>query len=361
MKNIVIAGYYGYQNSGDDAILHSICDDIKSLSEEVSITVLSNQPDLTMREYPVKAVNRFGFSQVRGAIKSCDILLMGGGSLIQDVTSTRSLYYYLAILWMAKIYKKKIVLYGNGIGPVTKWFNKPSVRLTLNTVDIITLREHLSIDVLKKLKVDKPEIEVTADPVFNLKVHEDMELENMFTMERIPTDKKLVGVMFRSWSHEESYTKKMAKICDKIVEDYGYHIVFIPLKHPTDIIVSNEIAKKMHHKATIIEHRYHEEKLIMFISKLHMVLSMRLHGLIYSALHGVPMIGFNYDPKVAYYANELNIPVVDDMRHLHNDEIMGFIEDIEENYVSHQENINIQLSRLKNEAGKNREYLEKLL
>lgn len=360
MKNIVIAGYYGYQNSGDDAILHSICNDIKELQEDVTITVLSNQPDLTIREYPVKSVNRFSFGQVRQAIKQCDILLMGGGSLIQDITSTRSLYYYLTILWMAKLFRKKIILYGNGIGPITKWYNKPVCRVTLNKVDIITLREHFSLDVLKQLKIIKPIIEVTADPVFNLKIHEDMDLQDMLEMERIPQDQKLVGVMFRSWSHEESYTKKMAKICDRLIEEYNYHIVFIPLKHPTDIIVSNEIAKKMHHKATIIEHRYHEEKLIMFISKLHLVLSMRLHGIIYSALYKVPMIGFNYDPKVAYYANELKIPIVNDMLHIYEDEIMGYINEIEENYEQHQKVLEEQLIRLKKEAFKNREYLEKL-
>ena len=140
MKKIIVAGYYGYQNSGDDAILHSICYDIRQLDFETSITVLSNQPDITKREYGVNSVNRFDFRQVKKEIKKADVVVMGGGSLIQDLTSTRSLYYYLALLWMAKWYKKEVMLYGNGIGPIKKWYNIPLTRLTLNQVDIITLR-----------------------------------------------------------------------------------------------------------------------------------------------------------------------------------------------------------------------------
>jgi len=120
MKKILVSGYYGYQNSGDDAILHSICHDIKQLNIESEITVLSNQPHVTMSEYSVNAVDRFNLKKVIKQIKNCDVLVMGGGTLIQDLTSTRSLYYYLGIIWMAKFYKKKVMLYGNGIGSAAK-------------------------------------------------------------------------------------------------------------------------------------------------------------------------------------------------------------------------------------------------
>ncbi len=238
MKNIVVAGYYGYQNSGDDAILHSICNDILQLDIETSITVLSNQPRVTMGEYPVRSVNRFNAKDVLKAVKACDVLVMGGGSLIQDLTSTRSLYYYLGILWFAKFYKKPIMLYGNGIGPIKHWYNKPLTTLTLNGVDIITLREHLSKELLTKLKVTKPLIEITADPVFNLELDPTIGTEELHEIECVPTDKPLVGVLFRSWSHEESYTRRIAKVCDHIIDTYGYHIVFVPLKHPADLIVA---------------------------------------------------------------------------------------------------------------------------
>jgi len=361
MKKILVAGYYGYQNSGDDAILHSICHDILQLDIETNITVLSNQPRVTMGEYPVNAVDRFNLKEVIKQVKNCDALVMGGGSLIQDLTSTRSLYYYLGILWFAKFYKKPIMLYGNGIGPIHKWYNKPLTTFTLNRVDVITLREHLSKELLNKLKVTKPIIEITADPVFNLELSQDIHTADLYEIERVPNDKPIVGVLFRSWSHEESYSRKMAKVCDRIIETYDYNIVFVPMKHPADLIVAFEIMKKMKHKATVIEHRYNEEKLIAFMGEMRLLLSMRLHGLIYGALKQVPTIGFNYDPKVEYYAKELDIPIVEDMRHIHVDKIMEQIEYLEKNRDTVIAKMSIRVDELKQEAKRNREYLLRLL
>ncbi len=361
MKRIVVAGYYGYQNSGDDAILHSICHDIRQLDVETDITVLSNQPKVTKREYDVKSVNRFNMGEVLAAIKNTDILVMGGGSLIQDLTSTRSLFYYLALLWIAKLHRKKIMLYGNGIGPIKKWYNRPLVKWTLNGVDVITLREHLSKELLKGLRVNRPIVEITADPVFNLELDDTIDNSDIYEVERIPEDKPIIGLLFRSWSHEDSYTRKMAKVCDQIIETYDYNIVFIPMKHPADLIVSFEIVKKMHHKAYVIEHRYNEKKLISFLGGLDMLLSMRLHGLIYGALKQVPVIGFNYDPKVEYYAKELDIPFVEDMRHIHVDKIMEMIRDLEENRESIIAKMKVRVDELKSEARRNRDYLNDLL
>jgi len=361
MKKILVAGYYGYQNSGDDAILHSICSDILELNIETGITVLSNQPGLTMREYPVKAIDRFNLKDIVREIKSCDVVVMGGGSLIQDLTSTRSLYYYLGILWIAKFHRKAVMLYGNGIGPIKRWYNKPLTTLTLNMVNVITLREHLSKELLAKLHVSRPIIQVTADPVFNLKLNYEIRTDDIYETEKIPKDKPIVGVLFRSWSHEESYTRRMARVCDQIINTYDYNIVFVPMKHPADLIVAFEIIKKMHHKAYLIENRYHEEKLINFMGEMRFIMSMRLHGLIYGALKQVPLIGFNYDPKVEYYAKELDIPIVDDMRHIHVEKIMELIEELEENRESVAARLAFRADELKQEAKRNRDYLNQLL
>ncbi len=361
MKKVLVAGYYGYQNSGDDAILHSICNDILSLDLDTSITVLSNQPQLTMREYPVHAVNRFGFRDVLREIRACDVLVMGGGSLIQDATSTRSLYYYLYLIWSAKFHNKKVMLYGNGIGPIHHLYNKSISKYILNKVDIITLREHLSKKILNRLGVKKPAIEITADPVFNLEIREDVGYKNIYDMEGIPTDKPLVGVMFRSWMYEESYTRKMAKICDAIIETYDYHIVFVPMKHPTDLVISLEILRKMKHSGTVISNRYNEEQLICFMGDFELILSMRLHALIYGALNNVPMLGFNYDPKVEYNAEELQISYVKSMRHIHVGHVMEQIKDIVQNKEAYKDELSQRVEKLKRQAKENRKYLQKLL
>ena len=122
--HVVMSGYYGFSNAGDDAILQSIHQSIQEASDEVEVTVLSNNPEETKRVYGLNAVPRFQIFSVIKALRRCDALLSGGGSLLQDRTSTRSLIYYLSIMRAAKLMGKPVMLYANGIGPVEKPENR---------------------------------------------------------------------------------------------------------------------------------------------------------------------------------------------------------------------------------------------
>ena len=97
MNDILISGYYGFKNSGDDALLQAIVNDLKEYKSDVKLTVLSNSPEETERIYKIKAVSRLNPFSVIGAILKSKMLLSGGGTLIQDRTSTKSLIYYLAM------------------------------------------------------------------------------------------------------------------------------------------------------------------------------------------------------------------------------------------------------------------------
>ncbi len=361
MKKIVVAGYYGYRNSGDDAILHSICQDLRQLNQNNQITVLSNEPNLTMKEYPVHAVYRFSLLKVIRALKQSDLLLLGGGSLIQDMTSTRSLYYYLGLLWIAMLFKKPIIIYANGIGPLVHRYNRPFTRWTLNRVNVITLRERLSKEALSLLKITKPQIEVTADPVFNLQIKKEQSINEILHREKIPTDKPLFGVMFRSWNNQSHYVATMARICDALVETYDCYIIFVPMKYPSDLTVAIDINAAMEHKGTILEHRYNEETLINFMGHMDLMLCMRLHAMIYGALEHVPMLGFNYDPKVEYYAKELGIPYVKDMKSIDMEDVLSMIHEVLTHREVYDVRIKEQVLRLKAAAKRNPYWVEWLL
>ena len=86
------------------------------------------------------------------AMRSCN-LFISGGSLLQDITSTRSLLYYLALMKIALIFNKPVMVYANGIGPINRKLNKILTRSILNRVDYITLRDQDSKLFLDQLKV----------------------------------------------------------------------------------------------------------------------------------------------------------------------------------------------------------------
>ncbi len=360
MIKFLITGYYGFLNSGDDAILTSMCEDVRDLGLNSKITILSNNPQETEKEYKVHATNRFNMIAVIKEIKSADVLLMGGGSLLQDCTSTRSLIYYLAILWLAKAFGKKTMIYANGIGPIRRRVNRWITKYMLNKVDLITLREKLSYKELEKLGVRKPLIKVTADPVFSLKL-KPQNLEQIFEQEKIETSKPLVGVLFRPWKNQEEYSTKMALICDYVVRELGMNILFIPMKYPTDLKISNSISEKMECKSYSLNNKYDVNTIIEVIGKTRFVLSMRLHALLYAALKNKPMIGYIYDPKVKYFLEEMNISALEDIESFTVESSIKEIHNILEGYLEIQMEIEKQVDLLKKKAEDNKKYLMQLI
>ncbi len=127
MYNILISGYYGFNNIGDESILRTVIDNLREKLPDVEITVLSQDPAQTAEKYAVKAARRMNLWDIFRSVWKCDMLLSGGGSLLQDATSSRSILYYLFILRLAQLLGKRTFIYSQGIGPI---FEKRNRKLT---------------------------------------------------------------------------------------------------------------------------------------------------------------------------------------------------------------------------------------
>ena len=231
--DVVLSGYYGHKNSGDDALLSAIIKEIKQQKEDARFAVLSANPEETKNVYGVDAVNRFNPLAVYRAIKKTKLFINGGGSLIQDVTSSKSLYYYLLAIKAALKLKKKTMLYANGIGPVYRKKNKGYASKILNQVDYITLRDERSVEVLNSMGVTNPPICVTSDPSVSITPHGIERVKEIFNNERIDLKPYFV-ISIREWKNK-NIASEVAKAADYISKTYGLTPVFIPMQNPNDI------------------------------------------------------------------------------------------------------------------------------
>ncbi|MBQ1603097.1 MAG: polysaccharide pyruvyl transferase family protein, partial [Oscillospiraceae bacterium] len=111
MVNILISGYYGFDNIGDESILRTVINSLRARVPDCHLTVLSHNPAATREKYGVDAVDRMSLREIVREIRRCDLLISGGGSLLQDVTSSKSIHYYLTIIRLAKLYGKKVFIY----------------------------------------------------------------------------------------------------------------------------------------------------------------------------------------------------------------------------------------------------------
>lgn len=299
---ILISGYYGFKNSGDDALLMSIIQDLQKHKESPNVVVLSANPKETNRIYRVKAINRLNPFAIWRHMKKADMLISGGGTLIQDTTSTKSLWYYLAVISLAKKHKLKVMLYSNGIGPLNKEKNKVRTRKTINNVDLITLRDDKSLEILKQIGVTKPKTIVTADPALNLDGADKERGLEILKKAGVPVDKSLLGISVRKWRDVGAdFEDAVARACDYAVEKYGLYPVFLPMQASKDLAISQSIMRKMKYKSSIIDSHQAVTDMLAVVKCMNMCIGMRLHMLIYSAINAVPLVGLVYDPKISSF------------------------------------------------------------
>lgn len=366
MINLLIAGYHGFGNCGDEATLQAMTDNIRKMASDVVVTALSFDPEFTKTEYKIDSVQRFNAVQVLKVIIKSDIILSGGGTLLQDGTSTRSLMYYLSIIKTAKLFHKRVMLYANGIGPVNGKFNRKMIKSVVNNVDMITLREKLSEQDLRNIGVNKPHIYVTADPAFTLKPIKKEEVFKILKAENIPLENDIIGISVRNWEKSkygcESYITEMAKACDNLARE-GKTILLIPMQFPKDVGISKMLMEKMKEKSYILKKEYSPLEILGIVSILKLMLSMRLHTLIFAAVGRIPMIGIIYDPKIEYYLSVLNMPSGGDVRNekLDSEKLSKKIKDMFENYDKYLSIINIRAAELIKKAEQNDKLLNEQL
>ena len=144
MVNILISGYYGFDNIGDESILRTLVSSLREHIPDCSLTVLSHNPASTREKYGVEAVERMSPMAILRAVKKCDMLISGGGSLLQDVTSSKSLHYYLSIIRCAQFFRKKVFIYSQGIGPIDRPGNRRAAAKALKKADGIVVRDERS-------------------------------------------------------------------------------------------------------------------------------------------------------------------------------------------------------------------------
>ncbi|MEK6646167.1 MAG: polysaccharide pyruvyl transferase CsaB [Candidatus Firestonebacteria bacterium] len=308
MMKILISGYYGFKNAGDELILEALLGRFKKiLSEKEEIVILSNIPSVTSKLYGVKSINRKNFWLIIKELLNTNLFITGGGGLFQDVTSIKSLMYYLFLIFIAQILNVKTMLYACGIGPINTKIGKFWTRLILKKVDYITLRDNFSYEVLKSIGIYREDIVICADPVVTLnegnKSAGEILLKKIFKNTNVP----ILGIAPRACSTSIDFCKVIAEFSDKLIEANNWNVIFIPFDLQNDITVIKNITSKMKKKHFVLDN-YTLSELVDVVSALDILLGMRLHSLILACANKIPAIGINYDPKVKNFQQLIDMP-----------------------------------------------------
>ena len=358
LYDAIISGYYGFQNIGDDAMLMSIINDLRKFKQDIKILILSKIPSGTTKDYDVESISRINPFRVYFAMKNAKVFIYGGGNLLQDNTSTRSLLFYLGTVWLAKKMRLKVMFYANGIGPLKKKINRLLTKKIMNKVDVITLREKLSYSELKHMEISKPRILLTADSALTVMDSHDIDSESILKSMGIDTTLPLIGFSLRKYpGHEkfvhEKYENVIAKLADHMSEKFGLFPVFFPMQYPNDILILKNVAAKMNNKSFVVEEKLNVFETYGIISGMDMLVGMRLHALVFSAGAGVPMLGLVYDPKIEWFLEYVNQASAGDVRQLEFEELKSAAENVWNNRLEIRKQLENDVLTLKEKSLEN--------
>lgn len=327
-NGIVICGAYGLGNAGDEAILSAILREVRTAAPDAEITVLSRDPAETAARNDVKALYMFDLPGMGKAMRNARLYINGGGSLIQDATSRRSLWYYLYTLYAAKRRGCRVLMYGCGIGPVKHRGDRNLTRRVLNRcADTITLRESDSLRELEALRVTKPEIILSADPALTLTPAPESEVDAVLERAGIPPHGRYLCLALRNWKGYDKKAPIFGAAARYAWEKYGLTPVFTAIEKRQDPAAHRPAAKALQG----VPHYFLDDAgdtgtIIGALSRMEVILSLRLHALIFAAGQGIPLVGVVYDPKVSAFLRYLGEDLFADLDTLTETELCALLD-----------------------------------
>lgn len=290
----LLSGYYGKGNGGDEALLATL---LQMLPSHVTPVVLSGNPEETRDRYHVEAYDRMAPLTVLQALRSCDALIWGGGSLIQDVTSTISPFYYGGLMALAQGMGLKTIAWAQGIGPLVRPQTRWLARRNFAGCTKVSVRDRASAALLSDWKI--PHI-IAPDPVWALAAKPVPELADL------PTPR--VAVTLRK--HPQLTAARLANLTRALVEFQKLtqtYILLLPFQKSEDLSIAEAIQPHLQDVSQIL--CLEDPQILKGVFRsVEMAIGMRLHSLIMAASEGCRCFALSYDPKINRLMEDLAIP-----------------------------------------------------
>ncbi|OBR63576.1 polysaccharide pyruvyl transferase CsaB [Paenibacillus oryzae] len=348
---LAISGYYGFNNSGDEAVLRSILlaleEQGQALGLEVEPIVLSADPAWTSKMYGVESAHRMRPAEVLRAIKSSHGLISGGGSLLQDATSTKTIPYYTGVMKLAQMLGKPTFAYAQGIGPVNRRWLYPMIAGVMNKSAYISVRDEESSSLLNRIGIPQDRIEVVPDPVMGLPLPKaeamasaalsgssgqlsagqsagsgneaEMEISTETPQAGVP----VVGVSLRRWRQDGADIARIAAALEALSQRRPVILRFLPFHKPSDRELSEELIAKLESRlgagssAELHDPGDDPQQMLLAVGRCQLLVGMRLHALIYAAGREVPLLGISYDPKIDQFLARLDLKPIGTTEDMH--------------------------------------------
>lgn len=331
---IALQGYFGFSNTGDEAILHCALAQLRELRKErpyLDFVVFSENPELTSRVHEVRAVSAavpsnlrdFLFRFLTGTRRrymralwtfwSADTLMVGGGGLFFDHPHFNLwLHRGLNKIEWAKRLGKQVVILGVGIGPVHRDDSRAHIRRAFAKVDLITVRTADGRRMLDEIGVTGPPIHTTCDFAYMLQSSPAERVAEMLRAEKLELGgRPRIGICLHGTeSSKPEALEAMIGFCNHVTANLDADLWFLPMQFGgpfDDRLAARKVVERISQpeRARVVEGQYWPWETQGLLAHCQAVVSVRLHGVILAINNHTPVFGISYMPKVFRVFREL--------------------------------------------------------
>ena len=308
---ILMYGYFGAGNIGDEAILEVQAKILRELNPNIELSALVHSKERA-KELNIKAYDFINLEEIHNAIEECDLIISGGGGLFQDSTGAFSPLYYGLIIYLSNLIKKPVFILGQGFGPITSELGILYTKTFLKCCTKATFRDEESVKEFHKFAPDIP-AQCTTDPVFAYEVGNSERGEKLLIKFGVKDLKKKI-IYFNIREYENLDYKIIVEGINKwydSLEDKYIQIIVIPFQFCYDEKISKKVSDSLKCENYFTGEIKVSELMDLFaVQNCELIFSTRLHGIILGSVAHKCCLAISYDYKVEKISNVLKAPYV---------------------------------------------------
>ncbi len=319
MRRVLIFGYYGFRNTGDEAILAGMLRDLRGEIPDLEAIVVSGDPDGTSRDHGVRAVLFTDVPRLIDAARESEAILLGGGGLFHDYWGAEaetalspehgSLSFVATAPLLSALLDKPLMIYAVGVGPLETETGRRMTRAAFEQASVATVRDEASRTVLETAGFDAAAVIVTADPAFRMESAPPALAAGIWQSEGPGPGRPLLGVALRNWDvgvTPDNWEAGVAAGLDAFLQGRPEaRILFLPFQDtPGDLVDDRLVAERVRSRmalgarSTCLARTPRPLEMAALVAGCDLLLAMRLHAAAFGLREGVPVVALSYDPKV---------------------------------------------------------------
>jgi polysaccharide pyruvyl transferase CsaB len=299
---VLVSAWIGSTNLGDELVFAGLRRLLAA--RDAAVAAVTVDPVGTARAHGVATIDHRDPLRLWSQLASTDVLVLGGGGLLQDATSPFNVPYHLARPLIGHLRGVPWAAVGLGAGPLRGVIARRAARF-LRTAVAVTVRHDGANHVLTGCGVD--DVGTAADLAFALPARQP-----------VPAD--VVTVSLRPWAGQfasrrpvasgrladatpDWFVDEAAAALDAISQATGLRIRFVPLQTDRDAVFAQRVANRMHEP---------HEQVVPSLSSVvddigagRVVVAMRYHAAVAAVLSGRPVVSLSYSPKTDRLAADI--------------------------------------------------------